>query len=320
MTTGWDVIIPFLRPIEHLLRDPEITDILVNGSAAVFVEKAGRMSEVPGVTILEKSLQVAVRNIARLLGDDISEEQPLLDARLPDGSRVAAVLSPISVNGTTLAIRKFQNKRYDAQELLRAGTFTPEVLQLLREAVMGRQNILISGRTGAGKTTVLNALTSFIPDDERVVVIEDTSELQITKPNLVRLEARREQPGLPAVTIRALLKQTLRLRPDRILVGEIRGGEAFDLLQALNTGHRGTLATTHANSAAESLERFATCVLMSEVNLSPKTICRHIGFGLQLLVHMDVSAGKRLVTELVRVKGYDPDSERFEVESVYARA
>ena len=315
---SWDVIIPFLRPIEPLLRDPEITDILVNGSARVFAEKAGRMYEVPGVTIPEKSLQVAVRNIARLLGDDINEEKPILDARLPDGSRVAAVFPPCSVNGVTLTIRKFQSKRYDVQELVRVGTLTPEVLRELREAVLTRQNILISGRTGAGKTTVLNALTTFIGLEERVVVIEDTSEIQISQPNLVRLEARREQPGLPAVTIRDLLKATLRLRPDRILVGEIRGGEAFDLLQALNTGHRGTLSTTHANSAAESLERFDTCVLMSDVSLPHKTVRRHIGFGLQILLHLDVQNGRRIVTELARVKGYDPDRDRYDLEMLYA--
>jgi pilus assembly protein CpaF len=317
MTPGWEVIIPFLRPIERLLRDAEITDILVNGSGSVFVEEAGRMSLVPGVTIPEKSLQVAIRNIARILGDDINEETPILDARLPDGSRVAAVFPPISVNGTTLAIRKFQSKRYNVQELVRVGTLTPEILRELREAVRARRNILISGRTGAGKTTVLNALTTFIGPEERVVVVEDTSEIQISHPNVVRLEARREQPGLPAVTIRDLVRATLRLRPDRILVGEIRGGEAFDLLQALNTGHRGTLSTTHANSAAESLERFDTCVLMSDVNLPHRTVRRHIGFGLQVLLHLDVQNGRRIVTELVRVKGYDPDRDRYDLETLY---
>lgn len=315
---SWDVIIPFLRPIEPLLRDPDVTDILVNGSAHVFAEKAGRMREVPGVTIAEKTLQVAVRNIARVLGDDISEEKPLLDARLPDGSRVAAVFPPCSVNGTTLAIRKFQSRHFDAQELLRVGTLTSPVLECLRNAVQTRQNILISGRTGAGKTTVLNALSNFIGDEERVVVIEDTAEIQVAKPNLVRLEARREQAGLPAVTIRDLLKATLRLRPDRILVGEIRGEEAFELLQALNTGHRGTLSTTHANSAAESLERFATCVLMSDVRLPSKTLARHIGLGLQLLVHLDVQDGRRIVTEVVRVKGFDAEHDRYRLETLHA--
>ena len=315
---SWDVIIPFLRPVEPLLRDPEVSDVLVNGSGRVFAEKAGRLFEVPGVSVPEKTLRVAVRNIARVLGDDISEERPLLDARLPDGSRVAAVFPPCAVTGTTLAIRKFQSKRYDVQELMRVGTLTPEVLELLRTAVVTHQNILISGRTGAGKTTVLNALAALIADDERIVIIEDTAEIQIHQPNVVRLEARREQPGIPAVLVRDLLKTTLRLRPDRILVGEIRGEEAFDLLQALNTGHRGTLSTTHANSAAESLERFATCVLMAQVNIAQRTVCRHIGYGIQLLVHLDRCDGRRQLTEVVRVTGYDADRDRYLLETLYA--
>ncbi len=315
---SWDVIIPFLRPIAPLLRDPEVTDILVNGSARVFFEKGGRLSEAAGVAIPEKSLQVAVRNIARVLGDDISEECPILDSRLPDGSRVAAVFPPCSVEGTTLAIRKFQSRRYDIQELVRVGTLTEPVVHELQRAILARDNILISGRTGAGKTTVLNALASLVPTNERIVVIEDTSEIQISQPNLVRLEARREQSGLPAVTIRDLVKASLRLRPDRILLGEIRGGEAFDLLQALNTGHRGTLSTTHANSAPESLERFDTCVLMSDVNLPHRTIRRHIGFGLQLLLHLDIQDGRRVMTELVRVNGYDPERDRYDLETLYA--
>lgn len=314
---SWDVILPFLKPIEPLLNDPEITDIVVNGSGAVLAEKAGRMHAVQGITLSEKARQIAVRNIARILGDDVNEAAPLLDARLPDGSRVAAVLAPCSVTGTALAIRKFQNRRYDVGELVRVGTLTTHVASLLQQAVVARDNILIAGRTGSGKTTVLNALTSFIGDDERIVVIEDTSELQIAKPNLVRLEARREQPGLPAVTVRDLLKTTLRLRPDRILVGEIRGGEAFDLLQALNTGHRGTLATVHANSAAESLERLATCVLMSEVNLSYPTVCRHIGLGLQVLVHLDLRQGRRFVTEVTRVLGYRSERDGYDLETLY---
>src|SRR5437879_6354243 len=229
---SWEVIIPFLRPIERLILDPEISDILVNGPDRVFIEKFGKMERVAGVTLNEKSLQVAIRNIARHLGDDISEEKPILDARLPDGSRVTGVLSPCSVNGTTLAIRKFQSHLYGPEDLVRIGTLTAELLLQLQTAVELGKNILISGGTGTGKTTLLNGLSQFIRPEERVVVIEDTSEIQIEKDNLVRLEARREQPGLPAVSIRELLKTTLRLRPDRIIVGEIRGGEAFDFLQA----------------------------------------------------------------------------------------
>ncbi len=259
---SWEIILPFLRPIAPLLLDPEVSDILVNGSSRVFIERAGQLEEVAGVTLTERSLQVAVRNIARTLGDDISPEQPLLDARLPDGSRVAAVLAPTAVGGTVLAIRKFHALRYGPDELVRCGTLTAEALALLQAAVRRRKNILISGGTGSGKTTLLTALAAFIGDEERVVIIEDTSEIQMEARHVVRLEARRAQNDLPAVTVRDLVRTTLRLRPDRILLGEVRGGEAFDLLQALNTGHSGTLATLHANSASQAIASFTTCVLM----------------------------------------------------------
>ena len=314
---SWDVIIPFLRPIEPLLLDPEISDIVVNGSGRVFAEKFGRLEEITGVTLPEKSLQVAVRNIARALGDEISEEAPLLDSRLTDGSRVAAVFPPCSVGGTALAIRKFQNKRYNAEELLRIGSLTLQSLEVLQAAVFKRQNILISGGTGTGKTTLLNALAASIADEERVIVIEDTSEIQIGKPNLVRLEARREQPNLPAVTIRDLLKATLRLRPDRILLGEVRGGEAFDLLQALNTGHSGTLSTIHANSGPQALTRFTTCVMMSGVELPHKVVRSNIGDALNILVHLSRRNSKRKVTEILAIKGYDPGQDQYQLETLY---
>lgn len=313
---SWEVIIPFLRPIEPLLADPEITDILVNGATGVFIEKQGRMQEVADAGLTEKSLQVAVRNIARVLGDEISPEKPLLDSRLPDGSRVAAVLPPCSVAGTVLAIRKFHGQRYTAEELVRLGTLTPEVRDRLQRAVADRENVLISGSTGSGKTTLLNSLAGSIPADERVVVIEDTAELQIGLKNLVRLEARREQSPVPAVTIRDLLKATLRLRPDRILLGEVRGGEAFDLLQALNTGHAGTLATLHANSAGQALARFTTCILQSGVELPYRAIRSNIADALHLLVHMDRRQGLRRVTQVFAVRGYDVAVDRYDLEGL----
>jgi pilus assembly protein CpaF len=313
---SWDVIIPFLRPIEPLIRDPEISDILVNGAARIFVEKLGQMWEVPGLTISEKSLQVAVRNIARALGDEISEDKPLLDSRLPDGSRVAAVFPPCSVTGTILAIRKFHSKLYTAEELVRVGSLPAAMLEQLRLAVENRQNILISGGAGTGKTTLLTALAAFIPPEERVVVIEDTSEIQIDTGNLVRLEARREQPNFPAVSIRDLLRATLRLRPDRIILGEIRG-EAFDLLQALNTGHAGTLSTIHANSAVQAISRFTTCVLQSDIGLPYKAVRSNIGEALNLLVHIERRRGERKVTEVLRIDGYDPAEDRYQLKTVY---
>jgi pilus assembly protein CpaF len=314
---SWDVIIPFLRPIEGLIRDPDISDILVNGPDRVFIEKFGEMQRVPGVTLTEKSLQVAIRNIARVLGDDISEEKPILDARLPDGSRVTAIIPPCSVNGTSIAIRKFQSKLFGPQDLVRIGTLTPELLVQLQTAVEIHQNLLIAGGAGTGKTTLLNALSNFIGAEERVVLIEDTSEIHIEKDNVVRLEARREQTNLPAISIRDLLKATLRLRPDRIILGEVRGGEAFDLLQALNTGHSGSLSTIHASTAAEAISRFATCVLISGIDLPYKVIRQNIGESLDLVIQMKRQAGKRAVAEVLKIKRYVPAEDYYEFETLY---
>jgi len=314
---AWGRIFPFLRPIEALIRDSEISEIMINGEGVVFFEKDGHMKRACGLTIPERSLQVAARNIARALGDEISEEKPVLDSRLPDGSRVAVVLAPVSVNGTAMSIRKFQNRRYNAEELVRLGTLTGEVLAELRDAVLAKRNILISGGAGSGKTTLLNALAAFIPEDERLIVIEDTSEIQIDKPNLVRFEERKQQPGLPAVTIRELLKASLRMRPDRILLGEVRGAEAFDLLQALNTGHSGTLSTIHANSAPQSLTRLTTCVMMAGVELPHKAVRSQIGDGIHFLVHLERRQGKRVVTQVFAVKAYDAVLDRYDLEPIY---
>lgn len=310
---SFDVILPFLRPIAHLILDPEVTEVMVNGSGRVFVERHGRLEAVPDVSVREQNLRVAVRNLARALGDDISEEQPLLDSRLPDGSRVAAAFPPVSLGGTTLTIRKFQGRQFTAEELVRLGTLTPQALDVMRQAIEARHNVLISGGTGTGKTTLLNALTAFLPPDDRLVVIEDTAELQLEITNLVRFEARREQSGLPAVTIRDLLRATLRHRPDRIILGEVRGGEAFDLLQALNTGHSGTLCTIHANSAPQALSRFASCVLQSGIDLPYAAIRHAVSEGVQLLVHLERRQGQRRLTQLMRVERYDLATDRYEL-------
>lgn len=315
----FELILPFLRPIERLILDERISEIMVNGSGRIFIERDGDLSEVADASLTEKNLQVAVRNIARALGDEINETQPLLDSRLPDGSRVAAVVPPCSIGGTTLTIRKFHSRQFSAEELVRIGSLAPEVLEKLRQAISNRHNILISGGTGTGKTTLLNALAASIPDDERIIVIEDTAEIQLDKPNLVRFEARREQPGLPAVTIRDLVRATLRHRPDRVLLGEVRGGEAFDLLQALNTGHSGTLSTIHANSAQQAIARLTSCVLQAGVELPYAAIRSNIADAVNLLLHIERRQGRRYVSELLEVQHYDPAQDRFELTTIYRK-
>lgn len=315
--TGFELILPFLRPIEHLILDPDITEIMLNGSENVFVEQNGYLKPVPEVKLAEKSLMIAVKNIARRLGDDISEAKPILDSRLPDGSRVAAVIPPCSVNGVTLTIRKFNSRHFAIADLIRTTTLPESLASELIRHVLERENILISGGTGTGKTTLLNALAAYIPDVQRLVIIEDTAEIQIQKPNLVRFEARREQSGIPAVTIRDLLKATLRHRPDRIILGEIRGGEAFDLLQLLNTGHSGTLSTVHATSAQRGLSRFTSCVLQSGIELPYHAIKANIADSLNVIVHIERRPGQRFVSEVLELRGYDPDADGYDLKPIY---
>jgi pilus assembly protein CpaF len=277
---------------------------MVNAGSRIFVEKNGQLTPVPGITISEQALCAAVKNIARRLGDDISEAKPILDSRLPDGSRVAAVLPPCSIDGITLTIRKFNTRHFTIADLIANATLSPNTAAFLREKVVNCQNILISGGTGTGKTTLLNILADFIPDEERILLIEDTAELNIRKSNLVRFETRREQSGLSAVTMRDLLRAALRHRPDRIIVGEVRGGEAFDLLQVLNTGHSGSLCTVHANSARQAIARFTDCILQSGVELPHRAILANIGSSVDLILHITRVRGRRCISEIVSVKGF----------------
>ena len=308
---GFETILPFLKPIEHLILDTSISEVMVNGPDHIFIEKAGFIEPVRGVTLGEKSLMVAVKNIARRLGDDISESKPILDSRLPDGSRVAAVIPPCSVNGITLTIRKFNSRHFGIEDLIQTGTLERWLANQLEGYVLARKNILIAGSTGSGKTSLLNVLGKFIPPDERIVLIEDTSEIHMCQDNLVRFEARQPQNGLPAVTIRDLLKASLRHRPDRLILGEIRGNEAFDLLQLLNTGHSGSLSTVHATSAKQALARFTSCVLQSGVDLPYRSIKTNVGDSVNVVVHLERRPGRRFVSEVVEIHGYDPDRDEY---------
>jgi pilus assembly protein CpaF len=315
---GYRLILPYLRQIEHLILDPNISEIMVNSPTDIFIERQGVMEKVPNVTIPTDQLRVAVQNIARSLGNDISEEKPILDSRLPDGSRIAAVLPPCSIHGITLTIRKFNTRSFTIADLIRIGTITEDMAAYLQAAIVGRKNILISGGTGTGKTTLLNILADFIPDEDRLLVIEDTAEIHIRKPNLVRFEARRHQGAkIPAVTIRDLLKASLRHRPERTILGEIRGEEAFDLLQALNTGHSGSLSTIHANSASQALSRLASCVLQSGIELPYKAIKAIIADSIHLLVHIERHCARRSIQEILEVQSYSPTDDVYRLETLF---
>ena len=312
-----DRILPFLRPIEDLLRDPTVTEVMVNGGGGrVFIERDGAMELVADRSLEPRNLAVAIKNIARACGDEISDVQPILDARLEDGSRVAAMFPPCAIAGPALTIRKF-TRRYSLDDLVDLGTIAPTLANQLIQAVGTQQNVLISGGTGTGKTTLLNALAAHISDRDRIVVIEETAEIHLEKPNILRFEARRAQPPLgqeqplPPVTIADLVRATLRHRPDRIIVGEVRGPEAFDLLQALNTGHLGSLTTIHANSAVQALTRLAHCVLTANVGLPHRSIREAIALAIHSVVHITRVDGHRRVSEAVALRGYDTRADRF---------
>jgi pilus assembly protein CpaF len=314
---GFETILPFLKPIEHLIRDDAISEVMVNGPDHIFIEKAGFLETVPNIHLGERSLMVAVKNIARRLGGDISDAQPILDSRLADGSRVAVVIPPCSLNGVTLTIRKFNTKHFTVDDLVEAATMERWLAHRLEDYVLGRKNILIVGSTGSGKTSLLNVLGKFIPPDERIVLIEDTSEIHLDQDNLVRLEARQAQNDLPAITIRDLLKAALRHRPDRIILGEVRGGEAFDLLQLLNTGHSGSLSTIHGSSARQGLSRFASCVLQSGVDLPYRSIKSNVADSVNVVVHLERRPGRRFVSEVIEIQGYDPDQDFYDCSVVF---
>jgi pilus assembly protein CpaF len=314
---GFETILPFLKPIEHLILDDSVSEVMVNGPDRVFIERDGYVQRVPGIELGERSLTVAVKNIARRLGDDISESKPILDSRLPDGSRVAAVIPPCSLSGVTLTIRKFNSRHFEVEDLIRTGTLDRGLANRLEDYLLQRRNLLISGGTGTGKTTLLTALGKFIPADERILLIEDTAEIQLAHENLVRFETRREQNGAPAVTIRDLLKAALRHRPDRILLGEIRSGEAFDLLQLLNTGHSGTISSIHASSARQGLARFTSCVLQSGVDLPYRAIKTNIGDSLNVVIQIERRPGRRFISEVLEINSYDPDADLFDFCVIY---
>lgn len=315
-----DSVATFLAPIKVYLDDDDISEVLVNGPEEVFVERRGILERVPVQFKDEQALQAAVRNIAQFVGRQIDEHNPILDARLPDGSRVAAVLPPCSRKGTTLSIRKFSKGSPTFVDLINRGSISKDAARFLDVSIYLARNIIISGGTGSGKTTLLNVLGSRIPGTQRLLIIEDASELKIKTDHVVYFETRHGDPatGKGAVTIRDLIKSSLRLRPDRIVVGEVRGPEALDLITAMNTGHGGSMGTTHANTPYDGLVRLETLSMMGDTQVPVAAIRRQIAAAIHMVVQIKrLDDGSRKVTNIAEVIPEIDDQGRYILRDIF---
>jgi pilus assembly protein CpaF len=296
-----------LGPLEELIADPTVSEIMVNCHDEIFIERDGRLSRSPVIFTDDRAVLGAIERIVAPIGRRIDESSPMVDARLADGSRVNAVIPPLALKGPSITIRKFLRRKLDGEDLIRFDSMSPDMLEFLHTAVRHGANIIISGGTGSGKTTLLNVLSNYIPDDERIVTVEDAAELQLSQPNLVSLEARpANMEGKGAVPIRELVKNCLRMRPDRIVVGECRGGEALDMLQAMNTGHDGSLTTAHANSPRDCIARLEVMTLMAGLDLPVQAIREQISSAIDIIVQESrFSCGSRRVTHVTEVGGLE---------------
>ena len=296
-------------PIDGLLKDPDVTEVMVNGPGRVYVERGGKLTRTAATFADEAHLRRIIEKIVAQVGRRVDEATPMVDARLPDGSRVNAVIPPLAIGGPFLTIRKFATDPFTVDDLINFGTLSPETARFLEACVKGRLNVIVSGGTGTGKTTALNVLSSFIPTDERVVTIEDAKELQLRQDHVLALESRPPNvEGKGEVRIRDLVRNALRMRPDRIVVGECRGGEALDMLQAMNTGHDGSLTTVHANSPRDSLSRIETMVLMAGMELPVRAIREQMASAIDLIVQLTrLRDGSRRVTHVSEVQGMEGD-------------
>jgi len=297
-------------PLEPLLQDNGITEIMVNGPKQIYVERAGRIEETSVTFEDDAHLMRIIERIVSPIGRRVDESSPMVDARLPNGFRVNATIPPLSLDGPLLTIRKFATTPYTAQDLIANGTLSNNAVAFLKACVEARVNLIVSGGTGTGKTTLLNVLSAFIPADERVITIEDTAELQLKQPHVVRMEKRPPNiEGRGEVTIRSLVINALRMRPDRILVGEARGGEAVDMLQAMNTGHDGSMTTIHSNTPRDTLRRIETMVLMAGLELPLKAIREQVASAVDMIIHVDrMRDGTRKVVQVTEVQGMEGDS------------
>jgi pilus assembly protein CpaF len=312
---SFELILPFFRPIEHLLLDDTVSEIMGNPDGSWWYEKRGQLSHAEGIRFNSKAVIAGLEVIANYLGKQLGADSPLLNAQLPDGSRLAAVLPPVVRPCAAVTIRKFRQKRYTIQELIELGTLTDEMAGFLREQVQDGETVLISGGTGSGKTTLLNAMADFIPDAERIVVIEDTAELRISKPNILAAECQLST-SKGTVDYDKLLRSSLRWRPDRIILGEVRGEEARTLLDSFNTGHGGSMATIHANSPAKALRRFTELAMRAHQQSTRDDLAAEVADSVDYVIQIGRTPTRRKVSEIVEVKCFDRERKVYECEAV----
>jgi pilus assembly protein CpaF len=316
-----ETLLQFFAPIRPYLDDASVSEIMINGPDQIFVERRGQLELVPAKFSSREALLAALRNLSQYVGKHVDETHPILEGRFPDGSRVEALIPPVAPDGPHVAIRRFFKETLTVDRLVGFGSLTGIAAASLQAMVISKLNIMIAGGTGSGKTSMLNALSGFIPDGERVVVIEDSREVQFQKPHVVQLEARPPDPkGKGGVSIRDLFRATLRMRPDRVVVGEIRGGEALDIVQAMTSGHGGCMGTLHATHPKDTLTRLETMCMMSDIDMPLAAMRQQIGSGVQLVVQVSrLQDGSRKVTHITEVMGFDLESQRYLLQDLFVR-
>jgi pilus assembly protein CpaF len=316
-----ETLLAFFEPIRPFLDDPSVNDIMINGPSQIYVEKQGLLYLTDARFSSREALMAALRNAAQFVGKQVDDDHPILEGRLPDGSRLEAIFPPAAPDGPAVSIRRFSKETLTVERLVGFGALTADAAAFLHALVASKLNIVIAGGTGSGKTSMLNALSSFIPPGERVVVIEDSRELQLQRPHVLQLEARPPDPrGKGGVSIRELFKATLRMRPDRVVVGEIRSGEALDLIQAMTSGHGGSLTTVHATYPRDTLTRLETMCLMSDVEMPLTAMRMQIASGINILVQVSrLADGRRKLTHITEVLGFDAASGAYLLQDLFLR-
>jgi pilus assembly protein CpaF len=311
----------FFEPVAAFLADPSVSEIMINGPRQIYVERRGKLELTSARFASDEALMAALRNLSQFVGKPLGAQRPILEGRFPDGSRVEAIIPPVAPDGPCVSIRRFSRETLTIDKLVRFGSMPELAAQMLEACVVAKLNILVAGGTGSGKTSMLNALSGFVPDGERVVVIEDSREVQFQKPHVVQLEARPAAAnGQGAISIRDLFRATLRMRPDRVIVGEIRGGEALDIVQAMTSGHGGCMGTLHASHPKDALTRMETMAMMSDVDMPLAALRNQVGSGVELIVQVArLSDGSRKVTHISEVSGFDQQAQRYALQDLFER-